>query len=119
VYRAVIDTAPKAAMEDPRFPPLEAAEIPSVRLGISVLTPARPIDRADEIVIGRDGVVLRRGFHRSVFLPQVAREQGWDVRRLLEHLALKAGLSRNDWRDADLSTFRSESFEEARDAGGR
>jgi AmmeMemoRadiSam system protein A len=117
VYRAVIDTAPKAALEDPRFPPLEPSEIPSVRLGISVLGPPLPLPDAERIVIGRDGVILRHGFHRSVFLPQVAEEQGWNVRRLLEQLALKAGLSRDDWRDADLSTFRTESFAEPEDPG--
>jgi len=42
-------------------------------------------------------VVLRKGSHSAVFLPQVAPEQGWGLEETLTHLALKAGLASNDW----------------------
>ena len=47
-----------------------------------------------------------------MFLPQVALEQGWDTRALLEHLALKAGLKKDAWKDADLYAFEAEVFSE-------
>jgi hypothetical protein len=112
LYRTVIDTAPKAAFEDPRFPPLAIDELDSMWIGVSVLTPMSPVKDWREIVVGRDGVQLRREPHRSVFLPQVATEQAWDRERLLSQLALKAGLGSDGWRSADLFTFQAESFAE-------
>jgi AmmeMemoRadiSam system protein A len=112
LYRTVIETAPLAALEDPRFPPLGADELGSVRISLSVLSPMRPLRDTGELVPGRDGLQLEAGKHRSVFLPQVATEQGWDRQELLERLALKAGLSRAGWRDATLSVFEATVFEE-------
>jgi AmmeMemoRadiSam system protein A len=112
LHQAVIRTARSAAFGDPRFPPVELEELQRVRISISVLTPMTPIRDASEIVVGRDGVQLERGAHRSVFLPQVPVEQGWSRERYLEQLARKAGLDRDAWRDARLSTFRTESFGE-------
>lgn len=117
VYRSVIDTAPKAAFDDPRFSPLTREELDRVVLSISVLTPPRSVDDWHDIVIGRDGVQLVRGASRSVFLPQVAVEQGWNLRTLLEHLSVKAGLNRDAWREADLFSFRAQSFAEIQPGG--
>lgn len=47
-----------------------------------------------------------------MFLPQVAPEQRWGVFELLEHLALKAGLPRNGWKEARLAVFEAEVFGE-------
>lgn len=113
LYREVIDTAPKAAFEDPRFVPLAREEFDAVVISVSVLTPMARVAGWREIVIGRDGVQLVRGRHRSVFLPQVAQEQRWDHRRLLTQLSLKAGLEPDGWRTGELFTFQAESFGES------
>jgi len=97
VYAAVLDHAVNAAVHDPRFPSVQAEELPSIELEISVLTPPHRIDSWREIEIGRHGVVLRKRGRSAVFLPQVAPEQGWDVETMLAHLALKAGLSADAW----------------------
>jgi AmmeMemoRadiSam system protein A len=112
LYETVIATAPKAALEDPRFPPLEAQELPAVRISLSVLSPLQPLADIDRLVIGRDGLQLERGAHRAVFLPQVAPEQGWNRRQLLERLAMKAGLPKDGWREAGLSVFQARLFGE-------
>ncbi len=112
LYRALIDIAPKAAFEDPRFPPLTRDELQQVVLSISVLTVPTRVNDWREIEVGRDGVQLIRDPHRSVFLPQVADEQGWDRDRLLAQLALKAGLDAGGWRSAELYVFQAESFRE-------
>lgn len=112
LYRTVIDTAPRAALQDPRFPPLGEDELGSVLISLSVLSPMRPLRDAGELVPGRDGIQLELREHRSVFLPQVATEQGWNRQELLERLALKAGLSREGWRDARLAVFEAVVFEE-------
>lgn len=110
---ALVDTAPMAALRDPRFPPLTVEELERVQISISVLTPMQPLQDVDALVPGRHGVELSRGEHRAVFLPQVADEQGWDRVQLLRNLALKAGLDAEAWRTAELSTFEAEAFSEA------
>jgi AmmeMemoRadiSam system protein A len=112
VSDAVVASALDAAFADPRFPPLTRAEYPEIVLSVSALTPIVPVPDADAIVAGRDGVVFLCDGRRSLFLPEVAKEQGWNRTELLEHLAQKAGLSAHAWRKAKLSTFTSERFGE-------
>ncbi|MCP3981522.1 MAG: AmmeMemoRadiSam system protein A [bacterium] len=109
---AVAAIAPKAAREDPRFPPLDVTELDRVTISVSVLSPREALDEPSDIVIGVDGVELVCGDRAAVFLPSVASEQGWDVGQLLRHLSLKAGLAADGWRDGRLFRFRSESFGE-------
>ncbi len=118
LHQSVVHNAVQAALHDPRFPPLRAHELESVALSLSVLSPIRPIAAPESIVPGRDGVVLAKGPFGSVFLPQVAAEQGWGTRELLEHLALKAGLPRDGWKGADLSVFEAEVFGAGEGADG-
>ncbi len=115
--RAVARQAVAAALHDPRFPPLPPGELEPVRLGVSVLGPFTPVRSAQAIVPGRHGVALALRGRRSVFLPEVALEQGWDVSTLLEQLAVKAGLRRSDWHEAALSVFETVSFREGEGPG--
>ncbi len=110
LYESVIHNAVETALHDPRFPPVGRAELERLALSISALTPILPVEGPDAIVIGRDGVLLEKGPDKAVFLPQVAPEQGWGVRELLEHLALKAGLPRDGWKGGKLSVFQAEVF---------
>ena len=49
----------------------------------------------------------------AVFLPQVAPEQGWDIATTLSHLARKAGLASDAWREgASFETFQADVFHE-------
>jgi AmmeMemoRadiSam system protein B/AmmeMemoRadiSam system protein A len=102
-----------AALEDPRFSPVTGSELESLSIEISVLTPPKRIARAAAIVVGRDGVVLRKGVQAAVYLPQVATEQGWGRDQMLDSLCEKAGLVAGCWRaDAELSVFEAEVFHE-------
>jgi AmmeMemoRadiSam system protein A len=112
LYRTVISTAPKAALQDPRFPPLREDELAGLHISLSILSPLKPLDDPGDLVLGRDGLQLERDIHRAVFLPQVAVEQGWNRRKFLERLAVKAGLPKDGWRDSRLSTFQSLLLEE-------
>jgi hypothetical protein len=109
----VIGNAINAALNDPRFPEVTAAELDRIEIEISVLTPLRPVPGPEAIVVGRHGVVLERGGRRAVFLPQVAPEQGWDRDTMLDHLALKAQLPRDGWRTgATFQVFEARVFSE-------
>jgi hypothetical protein len=102
-----------AAFRDDRFRPLQSEEMDQITIEISVLTPFAPIAGADEIVLGRDGVVIRQGDRSAVFLPQIASEQGWSREEMLAHLCRKAGLTADAWREgAQLLTFQADVFGE-------
>ncbi len=102
-----------AAFEDTRFPPVRSEELASLEVEISVLTPLSPVPGPGAVVVGRDGVVVRKAGRSAVFLPQVAPEQGWSRDELLDHLCEKAGLPRDCWRGGcELLTFRAIVFEE-------
>lgn len=105
----------EAAFHDPRFAPVTRDELEKLEVEISVLTPPREVASAREIVVGRDGVLLRKAGKSSVFLPQVATEQGWTRDEMLDALCDKAGLSARCWTDrARLATFQAEVFAERR-----
>jgi AmmeMemoRadiSam system protein A len=112
---AVVTSARDAAIHDPRFPAVEAREIASLSVEVTVLSPIRPIGSWKDILIGTHGIVLQKGGRRALFLPQVAPEQGWTLEQTLDHLAAKAGLSSGEWRTGtSFSVFTGQVFHEAR-----
>lgn len=113
LYGVVGAMAIQSAFNDQRFHPLSEEELPQVEIEISVLTPYKPVKNDDEIVIGRDGVVIKKNNRQAVFLPQVATEMNWDKIELLENLCRKAGLQPDDWKDAQLFTFQAKIFDES------
>ncbi|MEW6686240.1 MAG: AmmeMemoRadiSam system protein B [Candidatus Edwardsbacteria bacterium] len=115
LYEAVSEMAVAAATQDFRFSPVKGEELSKIDLEISVLTPLKKIEDIDEIVLGRDGVVVRRSGRSGVFLPQVATETGWDKEEFLSHLCYdKAGLPPDAWKDSktEIFVFSAEVFSE-------
>ncbi len=70
LYQLVGSVALKSALEDPRFPPLRREELKDIEIEISVLTPAAPVAGADDIVVGRDGVILKKTAGRPSSCPR-------------------------------------------------
>jgi AmmeMemoRadiSam system protein A len=113
LYKAVLAHSVNSAVRDHRFNPVSSDELSDIELEISALTPSRQIHSHKEIEIGKHGVVFTKGYYSSVFLPQVAPEQGWDVEETLSHLAMKAGLPANAWKEgAELMVFEAIVFSE-------
>jgi uncharacterized protein len=58
--------------------------------------------------------VVSAGGRRGVLLPQVAAERHWTAQRLLEETCIKAGLSRDAWRNSEtlVEAFTAEVFSE-------
>lgn len=113
LFRTVAQMAVAAAREDPRFPPLTAAELPKTHVEISALTPMRPVNDVREIEVGRHGLYITKGFNSGVLLPQVATEYGWDRTTFLEQTCRKAGLPKNAWQEgAKILSFEAEVFGE-------
>jgi len=113
LHRLVGAMALQSAFNDQRFSPVTSGEMKYIKIELSVLTPIKPIAKAEDIVIGRDGVILQKDGRSAVFLPQVATEQGWTREEMLDQLARKAGLSKGSWREGtQFSTFQAIVFSE-------
>ncbi len=113
LYRIVQEMAVAAATQDPRFQPVDKTELDDIDIEISVLTPMKKINSVDEIVLGRDGIYIKKGFRAGTFLPQVATETGWDLEQFLGHCARdKAGIGWDGWKDADIYTYQALVFGE-------
>ncbi len=106
----------QAALADRRFTPVRPEELDRVAVEVTVLTPPRPVDSWQEIELGRHGIVIQKDGRRAVFLPQVPGEQGWDLPTTLTHLARKAGLPGDAWKDPDcrFQVFEGQVFHERR-----
>ncbi|MDF7823663.1 AmmeMemoRadiSam system protein B [Pontiellaceae bacterium B12227] len=113
LFEAVSEHAVNAAFHDPRFPEVREDELEEIDVEISALTSPKTVSSCDEIEIGKHGIVLTRSMYSAVFLPQVAPEQGWDLETTLSHLAMKAGLGSNDWKnDCEFQVFEAVVFGE-------
>jgi AmmeMemoRadiSam system protein A len=105
------------AVHDSRFcgAPLTKAELPALRIELSLLTALRPVKPPGEIEIGRHGVHVRIGLQRGCFLPSVATDHGWNVETFLARCcAEKLGVEPDAWRQADaaVSVFEVEKVAE-------
>ena len=116
LWQAVMENARNAAFRDPRFSPLGKNELDDIEIEISALSVPEKIKDVTEFRVGIDGIILKKGYHQAVFLPQVAPEQGWDAETTLKYLSMKAGLSPDAWHEgATFETFQAEVFSETND----
>jgi AmmeMemoRadiSam system protein B/AmmeMemoRadiSam system protein A len=119
LHATVPQNALKAAFHDPRFPPLQAAELQHLAVSVSVLTVPTPLDyrNADDLISKlvphRDGVILQRGRSQATFLPQVWAQMP-ETEVFLSTLCRKAGLPPDAWRHEKLviHTYRAQYFNE-------
>ena len=108
LYRSVHDNAINAALRDHRFSPVTERDLAMIKLEISILSPIEPIASLDEFRVGEHGIIIEKGGHRAVYLPEVATEQGWSVDETLSSLSMKAGLRPDAWREgAQFKVFSS------------
>lgn len=120
VAQAVIECAISSATRDPRFRPLTVEELDHMVFEVSVLTPPEAVAVDDprqlpqKIKVGRDGLILERGFHKGLLLPQVPAEYGWDEEEFLCQCCVKAGVPPDNWllTTTKIHTFQAIVFEE-------
>lgn len=106
LWQNIKEMAVAAAFQDSRFRPLTKEEYPEVDIEISVLTPMRKISSIDEIVLGKHGIYIKRGFQGGTLLPQVATEQNWTKEEFLGHCARdKAGIGWDGWKDKNTEIY--------------
>jgi len=109
-----------AALEDPRFPPVEEGELEAIQIEVSRLTRPTPLKYKDanellsKLKPNVDGVIMRESFgRRATFLPQVWEKLPNPV-DFLNHLCQKMGLNEDAWRTKRLEvlTYQVEEFHE-------
>lgn len=112
----VFDRARSAAFEDHRFYPVTSDEFGSINIEVTVLSAPYPISSYKKIVLGRDGIILKKLGRSAVFLPQVPTENNWDLATTLTNLSLKAGLPADAWREgAEFNVFQAQIFQHKKD----
>lgn len=111
LWNAVEEMAVEAALNDPRFPPMKAEELKKTIVEVSVLSKPEEIqgkkrELHEKIRIGKDGIMVQRGHHSGLFLPQVAPEQKWGCREFVENCCRKAGLMESMWQNKETKIFK-------------
>ncbi|MBP7792238.1 MAG: AmmeMemoRadiSam system protein B [Candidatus Goldbacteria bacterium] len=95
-----------SAFNDPRFAPVSEKELKDINIEISILSKPEKVKSADEIVMGKHGVIVKKGSRSGLFLPQVAEETGWSKEEFLSNLCMeKAGLPPDAWKNKDTELF--------------
>jgi MEMO1 family protein len=113
LYEIVQQMAIASSTQDSRFPPVSEDEIKELEIEISVLTPMRRIYSADEFILGKQGIYMKKGYSSGTFLPQVAEETGWTKEEFLGHCARdKARIGWDGWKDAELYVYEAYVFGE-------
>ena len=90
------DFARRTAFADARFLPLEASELPSSTVTVSLLHSHEAGASADDWILGLHGITIEfasasGGALRGTYLPYVAPENGWSKAETVRRLVRKAG----------------------------
>lgn len=120
LVEATLDSAVNSATHDPRFPSVTLKELDKIVVEVSVLTPPQLIEVKDpkdyprKIAIGKDGLIVERGWYKGLLLPQVPIEWHWDEEEFLSNCCMKAGLPPDCWvvEGTKIYSFQAIIFEE-------
>lgn len=109
LWQNVLVAGRSAALEDPRFMPVTEAELPAIRIEVSVLAPPVELPGPEAFDARQHGIMVERAGRRALLLPQVAEAFGWDEATTLDAVCRKAGLAGDAWRwpSTRLFAFRS------------
>lgn len=103
----------RSVLRDPRFASNRVTldELPQLEIELTILSPLEPAGSVMEFDLLDDGIYLHCQGETGCFLPQVARETGWDKVTLLNRLCTeKMGLSPDAWRDPSARLMRFKTF---------
>lgn len=105
--QAIIKTAIASAVDDPRFLPLQAAELPGLQVKVDVLSPLEPVSDISELDEKKYGVVIQSGRRRALLLPDIPVITS--VARQLQAVRQKAGLGGSE--PAELYRFTVQRYQ--------
>jgi len=112
--KAVIECAISSATQDPRFSSVTLLELGELVFELSILTIPELIKTSDpkllpsKIEVGKDGLIIERGIHKGLLLPQVPVEYFWNSKEFLSKTCMKAGLTPDCWlmKGTKIMTFQ-------------
>lgn len=109
----------RKSLADSRFVsrPVNASELPSITIEISLLSDATRTDDPLSLVPGTHGIIVRQGSRSGCFLPKVASERGWSAEEFLANCcSMKADLPPDAWREpgTEVLLFTAQVFSEER-----
>ncbi|MDE1823243.1 MAG: TIGR00296 family protein [Candidatus Micrarchaeota archaeon] len=118
--KSLVEAAVAAAIDDPGYVPVSHHELDEMVVSVSILAkPEKLKGRTAEVLkrqikIGRDGLMIRYGYHSGILLPIVPIEQRWNKDQFLDNLCINANLPLHIWKthDAVLYRFGAQLFRE-------
>ena len=116
LWKDVVENAVHAGFHDFRFTPLSENELGKIKIEVSILTTPIKLDYKNEKnlldkIDRKMGLILRKQGYSSTFLPQVWEQINGKI-EFLEQLSLKAGLRRDNWKNAEFWSYRVEKVKE-------
>lgn len=122
LWNAIIEAAVSAAFQDNRFAPVKGDELEKIIVEVSVLTEPKAVNKEsvlEEIEVGKDGLIVKKGYYSGLLLPKVATEYSWDAKTFLEHACEKAGLIPTAWKqeETEIYKFQAQVFKEKEPKG--
>jgi uncharacterized protein (TIGR00296 family) len=113
LIEAVVDNAVSSSTEDYRFHSVTLKELDDIDIEISILTVPQKVDSYRDVQVGRDGIIISKGFRKGLLLPQVPVEQGWNLEEYISYGCMKAGLPTDEWKKGvEIETFQGIVFGE-------
>jgi AmmeMemoRadiSam system protein A len=118
LYECVQQNAVNACAKDIRFDPVGEHELDDIEVEVSVLSALKQVryddaeDLASKIRPGVDGVVVKKGWKQSTYLPQVWSMYS-DTYQFLRSLCEKGGMPSDCYRDAEVYTYQATVFDES------
>ena len=106
----VYEHALAAALNDSRFPQVQAEELDEIEIEISHLTAPALLEYTDaddllkKLRPNIDGVILKDGYQRATYLPQVWAQLP-DTENFLSSLCQKMGAPADLWKHKNLEVF--------------
>jgi uncharacterized protein len=106
LWQDIVDNAINAAFNDYRFHPLTKNELNNIKIEVSILSQAKPINfkTHSELLrkIKKDyGIIIEKKGLSATFLPQVWKQIN-EKKIFLQELSQKAGLEKDAWKTAKI-----------------
>ena len=118
--------AVEAATSDYRFHPLGLEEARNrILFEVTIMSSLEPIwvknplDLRENVIVGRDGLMVDGMGSRGLLLPQVAVDEGFDSEEYLSRCCIKADLPPDAWLtgNVNVSKFQGQIFSEEKPNG--
>lgn len=112
LIQATMDAAMNIAIYISLLPESDVDKIEDYVFEASILSPPRPLivdkplDYLKEIKLGRDGLLVEKGFFKGLILPQVPKEKGWNKEDFLSECCVKAGLLADSWLKKEVKVYK-------------